>query len=137
MANTATVALAWQQLLDTVKSEAERATTSPPQPSVRWIEGGRLALLGTWQVEASFMNREGSYQIHFDRFNWQAGSTNFVLPPGAKAVRGETWQVQFVEGRTQAFWRLNAQDLSPERLARKAIEYLYQHYEKTKLASVA
>jgi len=129
--------LAWEQLQELVKTEAGKLGSSQKQPARRWIGNGRLALLSTWQVEATFMNRDRDFEIRFDRFGWQAGSANFEAVPGGAVPRGEGWKIQLIEGKTQNLWRLNGQDLEPERLAREVIEYLYRHYEKFKMASVA
>jgi hypothetical protein len=132
MADITTASQAWQQLQDLVRAEAESSTVPSQQPHLLWIQSGRLALIGTWQVEASFAERAGAYQIHFDRFGAQLGVANFEPSPSSTAVSSETWEVQFVEGITQAFWRLNGQDLPSERLARKVMEHLNRYYEKLK-----
>lgn len=62
MADITTASQAWQQLQDLVRAEAESATVPSQQPHLLWIQSGRLALIGTWQVEASFAERAGAYR---------------------------------------------------------------------------
>lgn len=127
---------AWEQLQALVKAEAEN-WKGAQQPSFHWSRNGRLALMGTWQVEAAFV--EGGrdcFLIQFDRFGAQLGTANCELPLGVKTIELEVWRLEFISGSTTPFWQLRGQALSPERLARKIVEYLTEYYEKVKLAAM-
>jgi hypothetical protein len=126
---------AWLQLQQVVEAQT-RTNSAPETPRLRWSPG-RLALIGTWQVEARFVERSGAYEVLFDRFGAQLGSVNFELPPGARVVPPDIWRLQPIDGTTQTFWRINdGQDLLAERLAMRIVEHLKDFYQTYRLAAV-
>jgi hypothetical protein len=127
---------AWQKLKDLVKAEAEGHPFQAGQTQLRWVASGRLVLVGPWQVEAWMVEQSGRFQIRFDRFGAQLGSVNFELPPGRAIIGAEVWDLKFVEGEREVFWRLNGQHLSPDRLARKVVDNLNRYYDAYRLSAV-
>lgn len=128
---------AWQKLRDLVKAEAEAHPSQVGQTQLKWVASGRLVLMGPWQVEARMVEQSGRFQICFDRFGAQMGSVNFELPHGHAVIGAEVWDLKFVQGEREVFWRLNGQHLSPDRLARKVVDNLIRYYEAYRLSAVA
>jgi hypothetical protein len=126
---------AWHKLQDLVRALVPKEAGVP---QLRWIESGRLALLGEWQVQARFTAEKQQYEVHFERFGAELGKSNFEPTPGLAVRRSEVWKLEPVNGEIDVFWRIGdgPEIKQPNSLATRIVDRLKDFYQEYKLAAL-
>jgi hypothetical protein len=126
--------LAWIQLKQIMRA---LVSGSESQARLRWLSAGKLVLIGSLQVQARFVEARSEYEICFERFGAEMGSVNFErIPHGPPLKDPVVWKVEPFRSGADIFWRLNFQEITPDRLAARTIERLKDFYEEYRLSAI-